>query len=319
MPNFTIKFQAMGSHIQAWLWVPTATDAAILTQVPLWFEAWEARFSRFRESSELCRLNREAGQWISVSPDMSEVVGLALKSAQMTNGLFNPLILPALEAIGYDHNFTGADFQPGQPDKPHVHFARLPVPVTVADWYMIEWDSKRHRVRLPSFARLDLGGIVKGWAAQRTAERLVEFGPCLVDAAGDMAAFGSPDDSGGWQVGIAPEFNANTETETARYTVNLSNAGIATSGVDYRRWVHNGRPVHHLIDPRTSQPVANDILSATVVALNTIEAEAWAKAVLISGNGEIANRAGHAALLVHTDQSVTWNSAFEKMKLVNPV
>jgi thiamine biosynthesis lipoprotein len=310
MPNFTIEFRAMGSHIQAWLAVPKATDADILNQLPLWFESWEARFSRFRASSELCRLNQEAGQWVSVSAEMGEVIALALKSAQMTDGLFNPLILPAVEAAGYDHDFTGVDYQPG------VKRSAMPGAVAVADWYMIEWDAKRQRVRLPVFARIDLGGIVKGWAAQRTADRLQHYGACLVDAAGDMAAFGAPDDSGGWQVGIAPQADPDSDLEMARYTVNLSDAGIATSGVDYRHWLQNGQPMHHLIDPRTGQPTANDILTATVIASDTIQAEALAKATLISGSGDLANRAGLAALLVHTDQSVSWNAAFEKLDLI---
>ena len=314
MPNFTIVFQAMGSHIQAWLTVQSesSADAAILTQLPRWFEAWEARFSRFREHSELCHLNRDSGQWVAVSAEMGEVIGLALDAARQTDGLFNPLILPALEAAGYDHDFSGADFQP---DPLHQ---MLPDAITVADWHMIEWDSQRQRLRLPPFARLDLGGIVKGWAAQRTADRLRAYGPCLVDAAGDMAAFGAPDDSAGWQVRLAPLPDPASGLETARFTVILSDAGIATSGVDYRRWQRDGQRLHHLIDPRTGQPTVNDIVSASVIAPDTITAESWAKAVLIAGSGEQANRHGYAAMLVHQDQVVTWNDAFGRLPLVDP-
>src|SRR5579871_2519348 len=105
MQNYTIEFQAMGSHIQAWLTAKSADDAQILQSVPDWFEEWEARFSRFREDSELSALNRRAGHWLSVSHQMLEVISMAVKGAKETNGLFNPLILPALKAVGYAHSF----------------------------------------------------------------------------------------------------------------------------------------------------------------------------------------------------------------------
>jgi hypothetical protein len=72
MPNFTISFKAMGSHIQVWLNTPTLDDAQILQEVPMWFEAWEQQFSRFRTDSDLSELNRRTGQWVEVAPDMFE-------------------------------------------------------------------------------------------------------------------------------------------------------------------------------------------------------------------------------------------------------
>src|SRR5579864_7351948 len=152
MPNFTIGFPAMGSHIQAWVNVETESQAGILAQVPLWFEAWEARFSRFRPTSELSRLNTDAGAWVTVSSEMAEVIGLALKAAAVTNGLFNPLVLPALQSAGYERSFLEPDFAPG---------LGLSGVIEVPDWRTIELDIRRQQVRLPMYARLDLGGIVK--------------------------------------------------------------------------------------------------------------------------------------------------------------
>ena len=68
MPNFTIEFQAMGSHIQAWLWVPIATNASILTQVPLWFEAWEAIAPKVQRAAPARQLKladtKENDDWV---------------------------------------------------------------------------------------------------------------------------------------------------------------------------------------------------------------------------------------------------------------
>src|SRR5258708_33444464 len=192
MDNFTISFNAMGSHIQVWLAVATLDDAQILERVPGWFEEWEGRFSRFREQSELSRLNRCAGQWVKVSSPLLAVISEGVRGAEEPNGLFNPLILPALRAAGYAHSFDASSYKADEP----IPFVMVP------DFHQIEIDRARSLVRLPLDAEIDLGGIAKGWSAQETANRLAQIGPCLVDAGGDMVAIGSADESCGWDVSV---------------------------------------------------------------------------------------------------------------------
>lgn len=272
MSNFSVSFRAMGSRINIWLSAPTLDDARILEQTPLWFERWEAGMSRFRPASELSFLNAHAGQWLSISQDMSYVIQAALDVAHLTDGLVNPLILPALEAAGYDHTFEAGSFEPGP--------ARLVRPVP--DWREIALDPAQCMVWIPAETRLDLGGIAKGWAAQRAAERMASFGACLVDAGGDMVARGAPDseEPEGWAVALAgPE----DEEDGAAGLIMLSDAAIATSGVGYRRWQRDGQLLHHVIDPRTGRPAQTDVCSATVIAPDAVQAEAWGKAALIDG------------------------------------
>src|SRR5437762_12126605 len=105
MSNYSVQFKAMGSHIQAWLTADSVDEAQILTQLPTWFEEWEAALSRFRPTSELSRLNAQAGEWVIVSPVLFQNIADARDAAEMTDGVFNPLILNALEAAGYDRSF----------------------------------------------------------------------------------------------------------------------------------------------------------------------------------------------------------------------
>ncbi len=296
MPNFTVTFRAMGSQIQVWLNVQRPEDADLLQQVPACFEAWEATLSRFRPESELSRLNAHAGEWVRVSPVLFEAVSVSLEAARMTDGLVTPLILPALEAAGYDHSFDPGVFAPGAPDATQAANG-------VPDWHDIKLDERKRLVRLPTGARIDLGGTAKGWAAQQTAEWLRQVGPCLVDAGGDMVARGTPDSSGGWVV-LTP----GTEDPDVLDSVLLVDAAIATSGVDYRRWTRDGKAFHHLIDPRTGQPAESDIVTATVCAPNAVQAEAWAKATLIGGS-----LPDFPALAVHQDGSATFNPEFEAL------
>ncbi len=286
MPNYNLQFKAMGSHMQVWLSAPSPDGAQILNQVPQWFEEWEAALSRFRLTSDLCRLNAHTGEWTAVSPLLFDLVCDARYAAQQSNGIFNPLILGALEAAGYDHSF----------DQPTTDQAHEPVSA-VARGEAIQLDFERKAVRLPEGARIDLGGIAKGWAAQEAADRLADYGACLVDAGGDLVAHGSPDESGGWIVTVP-----NLDESDDLYRLLLTDQAIATSGSDYRQWPRNGHIMHHLIDPRTGQPSASAILRSTVIADDAETAVVWAKVSLLT-----EQFSEHPTIFVYRDGAVEAN------------
>jgi thiamine biosynthesis lipoprotein len=268
MPTFSIQFKAMGSHMQAWLSAPSAEEAQILAAVPAWFEEWEQILSRFRPTSELSALNAHSGEWFKASPILYEVVADAREASEFSNGVFNPLVLNALEAAGYDRSF---DKDAPDDDRP------LSAAQSVPAWELIQLDDEREAILLPQGARIDLGGIGKGWAAQMAADKLAAYGPCLVDAGGDLAAHGSPDEQGGWVVNVPTLDESNT-----LMTLLLVDQAVATSGTDYRNWQRDGKQFHHLIDPRTGRPAQSDILRATVIAPDASEAVVWAKVSLIT-------------------------------------
>jgi thiamine biosynthesis lipoprotein len=147
-------------------------------------------------------------------------------------------------------------------------------------------------VYLPRGVRVDLGGIAKGYTAQQAVELLRPFGPCLIDAGGDLAAGDAPDGFPGWPVAVGmPWMGEGVETADL-FSSWLANGTLATSGVDYRKWQREGGYAHHLIDPATGQPAATDGLTVTVLAGDAGTAEAWATATLVAGS-----EAGMDALL----------------------
>lgn len=281
----------MGSRIFA------AGEAAAgdqLVHVPEWFAGWEQRFSRFRPTSELSRLNAQAGAWVTVSVEFWDVLLAALEAARRSNGLATPLVLPALVAAGYDRSFTAtAPFQ-----------AVAAEPVPIIDWRTIELDPLHRAVRLPTGALLDLGGIVKGWAAETAVVRLSAAGPALVDAGGDIAVSGPCADGRAWPIAVADPLASGAELDV----VLLTTGGVATSGRDYRYWQANGQAYHHIIDPRSGLPALSDVLSATVVAPSTLQAEAAAKTVLIlgaqAGLNWLDDQPAYAGLLCLADGSI---------------
>jgi thiamine biosynthesis lipoprotein len=262
-----IEFRAMGCQMSAVL--DAAETPARLNQVPGWFETWEQILSRFRADSDLNHLNDRTGHWTRVNPILWEVIQYALKAAQWSDGLVSPTLLNAMEAIGYDRSFEAIQ----------VVDDRSITPQPDGQWGAIQRQSATRSIQLPPNVRLDLGGVAKGWAADRAARQLAACGPALIDAGGDIALSGPKTDGQPWPIGVSDPF----ESDRQLALLMIPNGGVATSGRDYRRWQRGGQAVHHIVDPRTGWPAQTDVLSATVIASSAYRAEVAAKIVLISG------------------------------------
>ncbi len=269
-----LPFRAMGGDMLAILEGNTDTPPSILDEIPGWFEGWEQTLSRFRPDSELSRLNQTFDQPVEVSDTLWDVFQYALSAETITNGLVTPTVLDALLEAGYSQNFDNLPR--------HQNQHGLQVLSAVNPLSMVTWDEKSQTICLPYGARLDFGGVAKGWAAHQTAERLRKYGSAVMNAAGDIAITGALANGEPWTIGVRNPFEKNTDFETLK----LNRCGVATSGRDRRNWNKNGVPHHHIIDPYTGQPAKTNVMTATIVAPTVMEAEAAAKAVLILGGEE---------------------------------
>lgn len=294
------RFRAMGSDIILWLETTDAAAASAFAQARTLFTVNEQALSRFRPESELSQLNALSGQWVAVSDLLWDVLTLALKMAAITNGRFDPTTLRALEHVGYTVSFEqlageGLPFHaPGS--------TRFP-----GKWTAVALDEARQAVCLPQGVGVDLGGIAKGYTAQKAVELLDRFGACLVDAGGDLTAGRAPPGYPGWPVAISSPWMGNDLEPVDLFTAWLANRSLATSGVDYRNWHSNGRVVHHLIDPATGQPAITDGLTTTVLAEDAVTAETWATAALVLGSNQgmdALSDVGLAGLMVLEDGQI---------------
>ncbi len=292
-------WRAMGSTIQVQVADEGPAARTFLETLPSQVEALETCLSRFRPASELMRFNAQAGTWVNVSDVLWEALRTARHMSLLTDGLFNPFVLNALTAIGYDRSFdTGLD-------SAHAAAAHA-----VPDWRCLKLDTAAQRARIPAHSALDLGGIGKGWAAQHLLQQSAISLPALMDFGGDIVAQGAPTGQAGWIVAIADPF-----AEAPLLHVRLRDQSIATSGTDYRRWRDsNGQVQHHLIDPRTGRPAQTDILTLSVIHPSIVYAEAYAKAGLLMGSQDGLNwldEQWHThALAVLADGSVLATSQF---------
>ncbi|MBK5227133.1 MAG: FAD:protein FMN transferase [Actinobacteria bacterium] len=236
------RFRAMGSDISWWGTRDLSRDLEDL------FERVEACCSRFRDDSELTRINDALALSVPISPLMAEMLETADRAYQLSEGRVDPTVLAAVRAAGYDRDLNLASKK--------SRGSR-----TVPGWDSVSLDD--NSVRRPPGVGIDLGGIAKGWTARAALE---VPGARLVDAAGDIAARGR------WVVDVK-----HGGDRVAGLTV--EDCGVATSGIDRRRWADG----HHLIDPATGSPAETDVLAATVVAEDLRVAETVARSVVLMG------------------------------------
>ncbi len=263
---------------------PEAVETGF-SQAVDFIQAAERRFTRFSDSSELTELNRSGGNWFAASPEMFELVSAAQRLHLQTGGLFDPAILNALESAGYDRSFD---------QLPLRRTAAVPAPVrpNLYTFSQVRLDSLHRRIWLPPDLRIDLGGIAKGWIAERAARLLSAWaGACMVNAGGDAFVIGLPAGQPYWCFTV--EDPTNPDGDIAALKVHPG--AIVTSTITRRRWQQAGRFQHHLIDPRTSLPAETDWLSVTVLAPHAAEAEVYAKSILIAGSAQATQVAATAA------------------------
>jgi thiamine biosynthesis lipoprotein len=263
-----------------------------------WFDEVDTRLSRFCPESELSRLNAASGDWFAASQVLYECVALAVESAEFSGGLFDPTMLRQLSGLGYDRDFAAiAQREVGGGRPPMTTTTTTQPSAECAAWRAIAFDPRGGRVKLPPGVHLDLGGIAKGWAADVALARYcATFHGALINVGGDLRAHGGPQAGKLWSVGIRDprlELSGADDPATHLATARLSRGAMATSGAVRRWWLRGGQRQHHLLDPRTGQPIplwiadgdAPDSLIATATAFapTAAQAEVAAKVALLRG------------------------------------
>jgi FAD:protein FMN transferase len=262
----------------AWEWRATGTTwrihhgggvtAAVARAADAAVERDEARWSRFRPTSEVSRINASAGVPVHVSEDTLQILEACITWAARTDGLFQPLVGGALIAWGYRRSLLdAAAFAPRSPRLGSLHGR-------------IGLDLARGTARITRGTRLDLGGIAKSWIAARAAALVrarCDDPTMLVDAGGDLVAA-----RGDHIVAVEPPGPVDpcAGLPAAAHVLVRAGQGVATSGYGRRRWRNgDGHEAHHLIDPRTGRPGPE--AHATVVADDPVAADVLAKVLAL--------------------------------------
>ncbi len=236
-----------------------------------------AQLTRFDPDSELSRLNRDSSNCVEVSPMVAELLAAVVEVGELTGGLVDATHVRALERWGYASSRVGlarVDLAKALGAIPTRAAAK---PAASADWAKIEVDRTAGRVRRPPGVQIDSGGIAKGLAADLLARRFAGFTTYAIDCGGDLRI--------GGRLGSARRVTIRhplRPTEDAA-EFDLAEGAVATSGLLTRIWRHGEGYAHHLIDPSTQKPAWTGVIQATAIAPTGVEAEARAKAAVLTG------------------------------------
>jgi FAD:protein FMN transferase len=230
----------------------------------------EQLFSTWIPTSELSQVNAAAGREpVVVGPETLELVSRSLEMARLTEGGFNIAVGPAVEAWSVTERER-------IPTREELQSLRL-----LVDWTMINIDSQARTIFLPKPGmRIDVGGIGKGYAADRAVDVMRKMGAKggVVALSGDIKTFGDLPGMQGFPVGIR-----HPRQEGALIaTVDLKNEAISTAG-DYERYFEReGVRYHHILDPKSLQP-ARQCQSVTVIAAEGTVADGLDTGIFVLG------------------------------------
>jgi FAD:protein FMN transferase len=296
------SFRAMGTDVHV-LVLDGADDDLAWARAEI--ERDEARWSRFRSTSDVSRLSAAAGEWVSVDAETIELLREVVRAQASTGGAFDPLLGGPLAALGYDRSFEHVDGGPaGAADLPPVVPSAGAIDLHPADLL----------ARIPAGTVLDLGGIAKGWTADQLVAGLLARGArgACANVGGDLAVAGAAPDPAGWVIEVE-----RNDPGGPPALLGLHAGGLATSTTQRRTWLGPaGDRRHHLLDPRTGRPVVGSAVEVTVVASSAAAAEVLTKVAFVAPDrlDDRLRAAGAVALL--TDQDGTVTASGDRTKLL---
>jgi thiamine biosynthesis lipoprotein ApbE len=239
----------------------------------------DAAANRFRQDSELSRLNATPDREVLVSTLLAGLISAALRGARLTDGAVDPTVGSAIKLAGYDTDFA----------KVPADWLAIDLVVSrVPGWQAIAFNEAARTIRIPRGVDLDLGATAKAMTADLAAAAAlarIGGGGVLVSLGGDIAVAGEPP-SEGWVIQASEDSGA--PIKEGEETIAIRSGGIATSSTTVRRWTRGGVALHHIIDPATGLPSTGPWRTATVVAATCVDANIASTAAIVMGVGAVS-------------------------------
>lgn len=262
-------------------------------------ERIEALISSWSPNSETSKINTSAGnQPVKVSEELFNLIERTIKISDLTNGAFD-ISFSSLDPIWI---FNGRTISP--PDS-----AQIKTSVEIVNYKNIVLDRNKLTVFLKEKGmKIGFGAIGKGYAANRAKKVMLDHGieHGLINAGGDMIAWGRQENGNLWQIGIA---DPEKDKEFIAW-LNIDNISVVTSG-NYEKYVIiDGKKLGHIINPKTGWPVEG-IRSVTLVSPDAELSDALATSVFVLGIEDglsLVNRLKNVECLIIDDLNKIWTS-----------
>ncbi|MEW6601864.1 MAG: FAD:protein FMN transferase [Nitrospirota bacterium] len=237
--------------------------------------------NNFEPDSEISTISKSAGDKpVQVSQETLDLVKKTIGISADTGGAFDPTIAPVLKLW----KFSGRPAAPTLPPDDAIKTV-----LKAVDYRKIKVSGESSEIRLEDAGmELDLGGIAKGYAADRAVGAIKSKGikAALVAIAGDIRGYGLSRSGNAWKVGIQdprPEKESDKPWEDVFASVYLEDRAVSTAG-DYQRFFfRDGKRYHHIIDPATGYPSDSGLISVSVIAPEGYIADGIDTAILILG------------------------------------
>ncbi len=256
-------------------------------------KAYEKRFSRFLDDSELSTLNKEKD--LIVSEMFWQVFLVAENLYRETNRVFNPLL--QIESMGYVSDFSKMD----------KNIEKAGDVCYDVDWNNLSSEYKTRRICLNQNQKLDFGGFLKGYVAEDIGNILkYDFPGIIINIGGDIFTFGDDENQKPFTFSV---FNPFTQKDFGHVLV--KNEAVATSGIYKRKWKVSEKEVFHILDTNKLDNPETDLVSATVIAPHGHIAEAYATVAICLGQREaikLLDRKHFRYILINKDGQVFKNT-----------
>lgn len=255
---------------------------------------FEMKLSRTRADSEVSRLNDAHGESVVLSTQTLDLVAKAREYSEASGGVFD-VTMGSVTPLW--------DFHKGIVPEREV----LDEALRHVDWRTIEVDCKASTARLADpQARIDLGGIAKGYIADALADVLAKHGcdSAFVNLGGNVLTVGSKVDGSPWRIGVRDP----QDPSKMRAVVTSTGCSVVTSGLYERNFTKDGVLYHHILDPKDGMPVKTDVGGATIVSEKSLDGDGFSTTLFALGiEGALAFVEEHPrleAIIIGTDDSV---------------
>jgi thiamine biosynthesis lipoprotein len=251
--------------------------AGLQAQIDRRLDEINRSMSPYIEDSEISRFNRfrETGAEFPISADFLHVMQTAARIHSLSEGAWDGTVNPLVDLWGFGRSGRSAQRPPAE---------TIAALIEDVGFDKIEIRDSGALVKRRAGVSLDLSSIAKGYGVDQVAEeiRRAGFSDFLVEIGGEIFAAGVRTDGRPWRIGINRP-KADARFDEVYTTVALSGRAFATSG-DYRNFfVQDGVRYAHILDPRTGNPVANGVVSVSILADNCTLADGLATAVMVMG------------------------------------
>ena len=222
-------------------------------------------FSTYQNSSEISKINSLKASQINISDRFSYVLNKSLHYCALSDGAYDITVGPLIELWGF-----GKSKYIGMPSKETINNN-----IKKIGFYNIYIKDKTLYKNINDIS-IDLNSIAKGYAVDEIA-LLIEskgYSDFLVEVGGEIKSSTKNNDN--WIVGIQDPLIDNIYQNGVIKKILLNNKSMATSGTYNNYFIHNGKKLSHIINPKTGYPFNYSIVSATVIASDCIDADALA-------------------------------------------